>query len=74
MKYLWELGYAAEDIIKNIFKVCKSMDIEETLQLDFIKEIALTHHRIVDGLCTLVQMTGLLSRLCIQARAGRKEL
>lgn len=37
IEHLWNLGYAAEDIIKNIFKVCKNMDMEEGLKLDFIK-------------------------------------
>lgn len=65
MEHFWNLGYAAEDIIKNIFKVCKNLDIEEPLKLAFIKEIGITHKRIVEGLTTLVQMSGLLSRLCI---------
>nr|XP_023013053.1 replication factor C subunit 2 [Leptinotarsa decemlineata] len=68
IEHLWNLGYAAEDIIKNIFKVCKNMDMEEALKLEFIKEIGLTHQRIVDGLCSLLQMSGLLSRLCKAAR------
>nr|CAI5855839.1 unnamed protein product [Callosobruchus analis] len=68
IQYLWNLGYAAEDIIKNIFRVCKNMDIEEGLKLSFIKEISLTHQRIVDGLCSLIQMSGLLARLCKAAK------
>lgn len=64
---LWRLGYAAEDIIKNIFRVCKNMDMAENLKLTFIKEIALTHQMIVDGLPTLVQMSALLARLCKNA-------
>ncbi|KAL3269310.1 hypothetical protein HHI36_008383 [Cryptolaemus montrouzieri] len=68
IEHLWNLGYAAEDIIKNIFKVTKTMDMEESLKLAFIKEIGITHLRIADGLCSLIQMSGLLSRLCIQAK------
>nr|CAH7741212.1 unnamed protein product [Callosobruchus chinensis] len=68
IQYLWSLGYAAEDIIKNIFRVCKNMDIDEGLKLSFIKEISLTHQRIVDGLCSLIQMSGLLARLCKAAK------
>lgn len=37
MEHLWRLGYAAEDIIKNVFKVCKNLDIDEPLKLAFIK-------------------------------------
>jgi replication factor C subunit 2/4 len=67
------LGYAAEDVIKNIFKVCKNMDIEESLKLAFIKQIGITHMRIVDGLCSLVQMSGLIARLCVEAKGVKKE-
>ncbi|CAH1154247.1 unnamed protein product [Phaedon cochleariae] len=70
IEHLWNLGYAAEDIIKNIFKVCKNMDMDEPLKLAFIKEIGLTHQKIVDGLCSLLQMSGLLARLC---KAGSKD-
>lgn len=69
IEHLWGLGYAAEDIIKNIFKVTKTMDLEEALKLSFIKEIGTTHMRIADGLCTLIQMSGLLARLCSAAKS-----
>lgn len=39
MAHLWKLGYAAEDIIGNIFRVTKSMQMSEELKLDFIKVI-----------------------------------
>lgn len=68
IEHLWGLGYAAEDIIKNIFKVCKNMDMEEPVKLAFIKEIGITHQRIIEGLSTLIQMSGLLSRLCTAAK------
>lgn len=61
---LWRLGYAAEDIIGNIFRVCKRISINEKLKLAFIKEIGEAHMRIIDGLNSLLQMTGLLARLC----------
>jgi hypothetical protein len=35
--HLWKLGYAAEDIIGNIFRVTKSMQMSEELKLNFIK-------------------------------------
>ncbi|XP_019773466.1 replication factor C subunit 2 isoform X2 [Dendroctonus ponderosae] len=72
VEHLWNLGYAAEDIIKNIFKVCKNMDAEEALKLAFIKEIGLTHQRIIEGLTTLIQMSGLLARLCMAANGLKK--
>ncbi|XP_018326038.1 replication factor C subunit 2 [Agrilus planipennis] len=74
MEHLWNLGYAAEDIIKNLFKVCKNLDIHELLKLEFIKEIGVTHQRIVDGTISLLQMSGLLSRMCLHGKhfQGRK--
>ncbi|XP_066261604.1 replication factor C subunit 2 [Euwallacea similis] len=73
IEHLWNLGYAAEDIIKNIFKVCKNMDMEETVKLAYIKEIGLSHQRVIEGLTTLVQMSGLLARLCKVAEfVGKK--
>jgi len=39
MAHLWKLGYAAEDIIGNIFRVTKSMQMSEELKLDFIKVV-----------------------------------
>lgn len=65
---LWKLGYAAEDIIGNIFKVCKNLNVDETLKLNFIKEIGFTHMRIVDGLTSLLQLSGLLAKLCQVAK------
>lgn len=64
MAKLWKLGYAAEDIIGNIFKVSKTLNIDETLKLTFIKEIGFTHMRIIEGLGTILQMSGLLAKLC----------
>ncbi|KAL1502560.1 hypothetical protein ABEB36_007685 [Hypothenemus hampei] len=73
IEHFWNLGYAAEDIIKNIFKVCKHMDMNESMKLAFIKEIGLTHQRIIEGLTTLLQMSGLLSRLCMAAQGFEKD-
>ena len=34
------------------------------LQLEFIKEIGFTHMRILEGVSTVIQLGGLLARLC----------
>lgn len=31
------MGYSAEDLVSNIFRVCTNLSIEEPLKLDFIK-------------------------------------
>ncbi|KAG8587437.1 hypothetical protein GDO81_005661 [Engystomops pustulosus] len=62
--HLWKLGYSPEDIIGNIFRVCKTFQMPEYLKLEFIKEIGYTHMKIAEGVNSLLQMAGLLARLC----------
>ena len=64
MSRLWSLGYSAEDIITNVFRVCKTHPMAEYLKLEFIKEIGMTHMRIVQGTSSKLQMAGLIARLC----------
>ncbi|XP_034392288.1 replication factor C subunit 2 [Cyclopterus lumpus] len=64
VEQLWLLGYSPEDIIGNIFRVCKTYQMAEYLKLDFIKEIGYTHMRVSEGVNSLLQMSGLLARLC----------
>merc|ERR1712241_1530349 len=64
MAHLWGLGYSAEDIITNVFRVCKTHPMAEYLKLEFIKEIGMTHMRIVQGTSSKLQMAGLIARLC----------
>merc|ERR1719471_416869 len=64
MSRLWGLGYSAEDIITNVFRVCKTHPMAEYLKLEFIKEIGMTHMRIVQGTSSKLQMAGLIARLC----------
>ena len=37
MSHLWKMGYAAEDIVGNVFRVCKTHPMAEYLKLEFIK-------------------------------------
>lgn len=64
MSHLWKLGYSPEDIITIIFRVVKTHTMAEFLKLEFIKEIGLTHMRVAEGVDSLLQMSGLLARLC----------
>ena len=57
-------SYSAEDIITNIFRVCKTHQMPEFLKLEFIKEIGFAHMRVVQGASSLLQMAGLLAKLC----------
>jgi len=61
---LWGNGYAAIDIIGTTFRICKNTDFPEKQKLGFIREIGFTHMRIADGVGTLLQLCGLIARLC----------
>lgn len=37
MAHLWKLGYAPEDIIGNVFKVAKNLEINEPLKTEFVQ-------------------------------------
>ncbi|XP_018017815.1 replication factor C subunit 2 [Hyalella azteca] len=64
LSHLWRLGYACEDIIGNIFRVCKNTSMPEYLKLEFIKEIGYCHLRLVQGVGSLLQLSALLATLC----------
>ena len=58
MSHLWKLGYSSEDIVTNIFRVCKTHSMAEKYKLEFIKEIGRTHLLLVQGTSSLVQLSG----------------
>ena len=59
-----KLGYSSEDIITSVFRVCKTHCMAEFVKLEFIKEIGLTHLSLVQGTQSLLQLSGMLARLC----------
>ncbi|KAJ4485894.1 P-loop containing nucleoside triphosphate hydrolase protein [Lentinula aciculospora] len=62
---LWENGYSAIDIVVTIFRVVKTSDgMPEYTKLEYIKEIGFTHMRILEGVATILQLAGLIARLC----------
>ena len=48
------------------FKVAKDADIPEKNKLEFLKEIGMCQLRIGEGVATLIQLLGLVARLCNQ--------
>eukprot|EP01101_Sappina_pedata_P002955 TRINITY_DN13164_c0_g1_i1.p1 TRINITY_DN13164_c0_g1~~TRINITY_DN13164_c0_g1_i1.p1 ORF type:complete len:354 (+),score=96.99 TRINITY_DN13164_c0_g1_i1:76-1062(+) len=64
MSSLWNEGYSAQDIISTFFKVVQNYEMQEYLKLEFLKEFGFTHMKILNGLGSLLQLAGLLSRLC----------
>jgi len=65
MTSLWNTGYSCNDIIGTLFKVVKAHNgIPEALKLEYLREIGFTHMKIADGVNSLLQLLGLVSRLC----------
>lgn len=61
---VWTEGYSALDIITTLFRVTKTLpNVPDQVKLDFVREIGLTHMRILEGVATRVQLGGLLARL-----------
>lgn len=65
LQNLWTLGYSASDIIGTLFKVTKAhLELPEGKKLEFLREIGFTHMRISNGVNSLLQLLGLMGRLC----------
>ncbi|BBN14321.1 replication factor C subunit 2/4 [Marchantia polymorpha subsp. ruderalis] len=71
MKHLFDMGYSASDIITTLFRLVKNYDMAEYLKLEFIREVGFAHMRIADGVGSLLQLAGLLAKLC-KARTRAK--
>lgn len=64
LRELWDLGYSSHDIISTMFRVTKTLDaLSEHAKLEFIKEIGFTHMKILEGVQTLLQLSGCIARL-----------
>lgn len=64
LRELWNLGYSSHDIISTMFKVTKTIPtLSEHSKLEFIKEIGFTHMKILEGVQTLLQLSGCVARL-----------
>mmetsp|Transcript_15744 Transcript_15744/g.34111 ORF Transcript_15744/g.34111 Transcript_15744/m.34111 type:complete len:344 (-) Transcript_15744:438-1469(-) len=71
LKGIWDLGYSSSDIITTFFRVAKNYNMPEYLKLQFIKEIGFCHMRVVDGNTSLLQLCGLLAKLCKVAATAK---
>lgn len=70
---LWGAGYCGLDIVGTLFRVTKTAEIPEEIKLEFIKEIGFCHMRVLDGLDSLLQLSGLAAKLvCVAAGKGVK--
>ncbi|WLF78588.1 replication factor C subunit 4 [Lodderomyces elongisporus] len=62
---LWSKGYSAIDIVTSSFKVAKTIpNVDESKRLEMIKEIGFTHMRVLEGLGTYLQLSGMYAKIC----------
>jgi replication factor C subunit 2/4 len=72
VEQLWSAGYCGLDIVGTFFRIVKFEPMEERLKLEFIKEIGFCHMRVLDGLDSLLQLSGMIAKLCVTAGNLRK--
>lgn len=70
MAKLSKLGYAAEDVVSNVFRVSKALDAGEDARLALAREAGRAQLRVADGLGSPLQLAGLLARACRAAGAA----
>jgi replication factor C subunit 2/4 len=61
---IWAQGFSSIDIVSTMFRVVKGHEMPEMLKLEYIKEIGTAHMRLLEGCQSLLQLSGLVSRLC----------
>jgi replication factor C subunit 2/4 len=65
MEKLCNLGFSPLDIIATFYKVVEKFEaIPELTKLEIMRLVGHAHMRIIDGVNTRTQLTGLLSKLC----------
>lgn len=69
---LWKLGYNALDILTTLLKVLKTANMPEYLKVEYIKEVGMAHMHALEGVSSLLQLSGLLSRMCGIALEAKK--
>ncbi|SMN21877.1 similar to Saccharomyces cerevisiae YOL094C RFC4 Subunit of heteropentameric Replication factor C (RF-C) [Maudiozyma saulgeensis] len=61
---LWGKGYSAVDIVTTSFRVTKTLyELKEPKRLETIKEIGITHMRILEGVGTYLQLASMLAKI-----------
>ncbi|CDO92822.1 unnamed protein product [Kluyveromyces dobzhanskii CBS 2104] len=64
LKELWTKGYSAVDLVTTSFRVMKNLDeVRESVRLEMIKVIGFTHMRILEGVGTHLQLSGMLAKI-----------
>lgn len=65
MHEIWHQGYSATDIISTFARVAKQMDAREDIKLEWLKEIGLTHSRVVAGAQNLLQLDAMVAKILL---------
>lgn len=61
---LWNKGYSAVDIVTTSFRVTKTLyELKEQKRLEMIKEIGITHMRVLEGVGTYLQLASMLAKI-----------
>uniref|UniRef100_A0A8R1DVA2 Replication factor C subunit 2 n=1 Tax=Caenorhabditis japonica TaxID=281687 RepID=A0A8R1DVA2_CAEJA len=62
------LGFSSDDIVSTLFRVVKTVElskkVSEQLRMEYIREIAKCHMRIIQGLTSKLQLSRLVADLC----------
>uniref|UniRef100_A0A6B2L8P7 AAA+ ATPase domain-containing protein n=1 Tax=Arcella intermedia TaxID=1963864 RepID=A0A6B2L8P7_9EUKA len=72
--FLWDKGYSSLDIISTMFKVVKNSQLPEYLKLEYMKEIGFVHKNALSGCGSLIQISGLLAKLCRVAKQSQNKI
>lgn len=65
LETLYSKGYSVGDIIGALLRVLKGFEMREDVKIEFTKEVAITHLRVVsDGVQSVNQIGGLVAKLC----------
>eukprot|EP01015_Nassula_variabilis_P015107 TRINITY_DN2260_c0_g2_i14.p1 TRINITY_DN2260_c0_g2~~TRINITY_DN2260_c0_g2_i14.p1 ORF type:complete len:323 (+),score=47.25 TRINITY_DN2260_c0_g2_i14:82-1050(+) len=70
---LWQEGYNAYDIINTMSRLIQNKtNMDKHLQFEYLKEIAQSKMRILEGLPTFLQVSGFLANACRVSASKRK--
>jgi replication factor C subunit 2/4 len=61
---LYNSGYSTLDIVNTILNECRNCDIKEETKFLFIKEIGDAYYNMTNGIDSIIQLTGLISKMC----------
>ena len=65
LETIYNKGYSVGDIVGSFLRVLKNFEMREDLKIEFTKQVAVTHLRVLsDGVQSLTQIGGLVARLC----------